>query len=71
MTENTFSEKKIQLIETFNNDDIIGDLEILLKKNENVIKAYLARQIYTSNLSPNIELELENIYQNIRKDILK
>jgi hypothetical protein len=68
MTEKAFPVKNITLMKSL--ESINDDLELLLNKNEQVIKNYLAREIYTSNISLETNNMLDEIFINIRKNII-
>ena len=54
-----------------NYSEINNDVSKLLKKNEEVIIAYLERFIYTSNLSDTTKEQLADIFQIIDDNIIK
>ena len=51
-------------------DFIKKDLDIIINKNEEVIKNYLERIVYTSPLSENTKIQLDKIFEKVRKDII-
>ena len=51
-------------------DFIKNDVGTIIKKDEEVIKNYLERIVYTSPLSENTKLQLDTIFEKIRKDII-
>ena len=51
-------------------DFIKNDVDTIIKKDEEVIKNYLERIVYTSPLSENTKMQLDKIFDKIRKDIL-
>ena len=53
-----------------NLDFIKKDIDIIINKNEEVIKNYLERIVYTSPLSENTKIQLDKIFEKVRKDII-
>ena len=49
---------------------IKNDVDTIINKDEEVIKNYLERIVYTSPLSENTKLQLDTIFEKIRKDII-
>ena len=47
-------------------NDIKPDLELLINKNENIIKKYLERHIYTSTISDIDKAKLDIIFSKIK-----
>lgn len=54
-----------------NNLDFINkDIDIIINKNEEIIKKYLERIVYTSPLSENTKIQLHNIFEEVKINIL-
>ena len=51
-------------------DFIKNDVETIINKDEKVIENYLERIVYTSPLSENTKIELNKIFEKVRKDII-
>jgi hypothetical protein len=51
-------------------DFIKNDVDTIINKDEKVIENYLERIVYTSPLSENTKIELDKIFEKIRKDII-
>ena len=62
--------KNINISIPNNLDFIKNDIDIILKKDEEVIEKYLGRIVYTSPLSENIKRQLHNIYEKVNTNIL-
>ena len=62
--------KNINISIPNNLDFIKNDINIIFKKDEEVIEKYLARIVYTSPLSENIKIQLHNIYEKVNTNIL-
>lgn len=60
-----FKTTKIRLSQKID-DKLNENILKILEKNEEIIRKYLERGIYTSNLSKEIKEEIENIYSSIR-----
>jgi hypothetical protein len=46
------------------------DIEIFLKKDEEIIEKYIEKTIYTSTLPSNIKNKMNTIFTNVKKQIL-
>jgi hypothetical protein len=46
------------------------DICIMLGKNEEAIRHYISRYIYTSSITPEIDKQINEIFKQIRKDLL-
>jgi len=68
--ENKIKVNNINISIPNNLDFIKNDINIILKKDEEVIEKYLARIVYTSPLSENTKIQLHNIYEKVNKTIL-
>ena len=51
-------------------DKLLFDINQLLKKNEDIIIAYLERCIYTSNLSHTTIEQIQTIFNNVKANII-
>ena len=67
-SEKEFPNKQVNVLKTF--DILNDDIKMLMNKNEEVVKAYLERQVYTSNISTETNTLLNKIFQKIKNDIL-
>ncbi len=47
-----------------------SNIETVLKKNESVIEKYLEDNIYISRLPPDIKEKLNNIFEDIRNNLI-
>jgi|LakMenEpi03Aug12_release.lakeMendotaPanAssembly.Ray.scaffolds.fasta_scaffold3487615_2 hypothetical protein len=50
--------------------DIEKQLSIMLDKNEDAIRNYISRYVYTSSISPEIHQQISSIFQKIKNDLL-
>lgn len=46
------------------------DIEFIINKDEEIIEKYLERIVYTSSLSESTKIQLDKIFEKLRKDIL-
>jgi CRISPR/Cas system CSM-associated protein Csm2 small subunit len=46
------------------------DIEFIINKDEEIIEKYLERIVYTSSLSESTKIQLDKIFEKVRKDIL-
>jgi hypothetical protein len=54
-----------------NNLDIMkNNIDIIIKKDEEIIKKYIERMIYTSKIPHDISLQLEKVFTDVRNNIL-
>ena len=53
-----------------NLDFIKKDVDIIINKNEEIIEKYLERIVYTSPLSENTKIQLHNIFEKVKTNIL-
>jgi hypothetical protein len=53
-----------------NINELKPDIEIIINKNEQIIKKYLERHIYTSAISDSDKQKLDTIFAKHRKTIL-
>jgi hypothetical protein len=53
-----------------NLDFIKEDIDIIINKNEEIIEKYLERIVYTSPLSENTKIQLHNIFEKVKTNIL-
>lgn len=49
-----------------NFEDISNDIDVLLDKNEEAIREYISRYIYTSSISTETNKQLDELFKNIR-----
>ena len=49
--------------------DISNDINILLDKNEEAIREYISRYIYTSSISSETNKQLNELFKNIRANL--
>jgi hypothetical protein len=62
--------KKISILIPTDLNEITKDLEILIHKNENIIKKYLEKNIYTSVITDIEKEKLDIIFTKIKTQIL-
>lgn len=62
--------KKISISIPTDLNEITKDLEILIHKNENIIKKYLEKNIYTSVITDIEKEKLDIIFTKIKTQIL-
>ena len=62
--------KQISILIPNNLNEIKADIEILINKEELIIKKYLERHIYTSIIADSDKIKLDNIFSKNRKLIL-
>lgn len=54
-----------------NNLDIMqNNIDIILNKDEEIIKKYIERMIYTSKIPHDVSLQLDKIFTDVRNNIL-
>jgi hypothetical protein len=63
-----FNKKTIHIPKDFK--ELEADISILLDKNEEAIKQYISRYIYTSNISEETNLQLNEIFKHVRSSII-
>lgn len=49
--------------------DISNDINTLLDKNEEAIRGYISRYIYTSSISTETNKQLDELFKNIRANL--
>lgn len=52
-----------------NFEDISNDINTLLDKNEEAIRGYISRYIYTSSISTETNKQLDELFKNIRANL--
>jgi len=62
--------RKINMTLPINLNEIKPNIDIIIKKNEEIIKKYLERVIYTSKLPEEIILQLDKVFLDTRNNIL-
>jgi len=62
--------KNINIILPNNLNDIQTSIDIILKKDEEIIKKYIERIIYTSKLPDNVTEQLNKVFQDVREHLL-
>lgn len=62
--------KNINMILPNNLNDIQTNIDIILKKDEEIIKKYIERIIYTSKLPDNVTEQLNKVFQDVREHLL-
>ena len=62
--------KNINMILPNNLNDIQTNIDIILKKDEEIIKKYIERIIYTSKLPDNVTEQLNKVFQYVREHLL-
>jgi len=61
---------KINMILPNNLNEIKTSIDIILKKDEEIIKKYIERIIYTSKIPENIIEQLDKVFQDVRENLL-
>jgi len=59
--------KKMSMIIPDTISSLDSDLNIIIKKNEDIIKRYIERVIYNSTLSYEIKIKLDEIFEEVRE----
>jgi|688.fasta_scaffold1034365_2 hypothetical protein len=49
-----------------NLEEISNDINVLLDKNEEAIRGYISRYIYTSNISTETNKQLDELFKQVR-----
>ena len=49
--------------------DISNDIDVLLDKNEEAIRGYISRYIYTSSISAETNTQLDELFKTIRSNL--
>ena len=62
--------KNINMILPNNLNEIQTNIDIILKKDEEIIKKYIERIIYTSKIPENIIEQLDKVFQDVREHLL-
>ena len=62
--------KQINMILPSNLNQIKTNIDIIINKDEEIIKKYIESVIYTSKLTDNMSKQLEKIYKDVREHIL-
>lgn len=62
--------KKINMTLPNNLNEINTNIDIIIKKDEEIIKKYLERVIYTSKLPDEVKLQLDKVFLDTRNNIL-
>ena len=67
MPKHNSSNASMNLLDTKNLD---FSIDMLLKKNEEIIIAYLERVIYTSNLSKSTNEQIQTLFNNVKAQMM-
>jgi hypothetical protein len=62
--------KNINMILPNNLNEIQTNIDIILKKDEEIIKKYIERIIYTSKLPDNVTEQIDKVFQDVREHLL-
>jgi hypothetical protein len=62
--------KNINLILPNNLNEIKPNIDIIINKNEEIIKKYLERIMYTSKIPEEVNIQLNKVFQDVKKNIL-
>ena len=62
--------KNINMILPNKLNNIQTNIDIILKKDEEIIKKYIERIIYTSKLPDNVTEQLNKVFQDVREHLL-
>ena len=52
-----------------NFEDILNDINVLLDKNEEAIRGYISRYIYTSSISTETNKQLDELFRKVRANL--
>lgn len=67
MDDVKFQKKNINIPPNF--EDISNDINSLLDKNEEAIRGYISRYIYTSSISLETNKQLDELFKQIRSNL--
>lgn len=62
--------KNINMILPNNLNEIKSSIDIIINKDEEIIKKYLERILYTSKLSDSVKQQLDKVFQDVREKLL-
>jgi len=62
--------KKINMVLPSNLNKIKNNIDIIINKDEEIIKKYIESVIYTSKLTDDLSKQLEKIYKDVKTHIL-
>lgn len=62
--------KQINMILPSNLNKIKTNIDIIINKDEEIIKKYIERVIYISKLTDDLTKQLDKIYKDVREHIL-
>lgn len=51
-------------------DEITKDIDMLLDKNEEAIRKYISRYIYTSSISSETNKQLDELFKQVRSNLI-
>ena len=63
-----FPKKNINIPPNFK--DISNDINVLLDKNEEAIRGYISRYIYTSSISTETNKQLDELFKQVRTKLI-
>lgn len=63
-----FTKKKIYVPSGI--DEITNDVNMLLDKNEEAIRKYISRYIYTSSISAETNKQLDELFKQVRINLI-
>lgn len=68
MDNTKFAKKNVYLPSDF--EDISNDINTILDKNEESIRKYISRYIYTSSISSETNKQLDELFKNVRTNLI-
>lgn len=63
-----FEKKNISV--SFGIDEIKKDIDMLLDKNEEAIRKYISRYIYTSSISLETNKQIDELFKQVRDNLI-
>ena len=70
MSDKKIEFKKINMILPTNLNEIQNNIDIIIKKDEEIIKKFIERIIYTSKLPYEINTQLDKVFTDVKTHIL-
>jgi hypothetical protein len=61
--------QKININIPHNLKEISNDIDVLLDKNEEAIRGYISRYIYTSSISTETNKQLDELFKHVRSNL--
>ena len=70
MSDKKIEFKKLNMILPNNLNEIKNNIDIIIKKDEEIIKKFIERVIYTSKLPDEINTQLDKVFTDVKTHIL-